>query len=204
MHTPVLLLAACLALAAPAAALYAPDATPPPMDVALVLAIVPCEKGVCIEVREGSLDDLRPGVRLDLTVLNEAGIDARLLFATAGHMDDPVDEEGNVTEVRRMPLLDLAVAAGGEAVGAAEIPGDAHAVQFSAQTPEASDEILVELPIYTMLAFGEGESDEDLADNSGMSDEADEAAEPKGAPGLTAGMVVLALMALAFGFSRRL
>lgn len=197
-----LILAAFLAAAAPAAALYDPDATPPPMDIALVLAIVPCEKGVCIEVRQGSLDDLRPGVRVDLTVLNEAGIDARLLFATAGHMDDAVTEEGAPVDARRMPLLDLEVPAGGEAFGQAEIPGDAHTVQFSAQTDEASDEILVEMPVYTILAFGEDESAEDLADNSGMSD--DSAAAPKGAPGATAGLLVLALAALAFGFSRRL
>lgn len=205
-----LILAALVAAAAPAAALYDPEARPPPMDVAIVLAIVACDDGICIEVRDGNLSDIRPGVRIDVTILNEAGADARFLLATAGHMDDPVAEDGTVTEPRRMPLLDVAVPAGQSVDAEAEVPGDANAATLSAQTADASDEILLELPVYTIMAFGpEDQRPEDLADDSGMAEDGAHDADAdtpdaKGAPPAALGMVVLALVALAFGFSRRL
>jgi len=150
--------------------------------------VADCRGAPCIRIVEGNLSDILPGMQVVLVT------DGAFRVVTTGHMDDPVDAEGDAAH--RSEEI-----ASGSGEVRFTVPGDATGLAFIAVEGGAEKARLEqELNIYT-IQFGGGlpETDADGADKSGPAgDDAEPEMAGKDAPGAALWAVLSGLAALAF------
>jgi MYXO-CTERM domain-containing protein len=163
-----------------------------------------CDDGedLCLVLVAGDFLNLTGDAPVNLTIVNEASAPASITFRTDGHLDDPVDDQGNYTSRRSELLLEFEVEANATVTENATVPTDADGVLLEADAAGAEASHREPVMQYFLAASGdpepalgedlEGDAEGDLDDGNSEADDAD---TPSPAAAIV-GLVVLALVAL--------